>query len=80
MNKKIKFENTVEKREHIFKLKIFFLVFFFFQHSLFANTIVYFSPGDMGGEIGIMLGASLLTFVEFMDLLIFFVYHQLLRI
>ena len=34
----------------------------------------------MGGEIGLMLGASLLTFVEFIDLLIFLVYHQFLRL
>lgn len=33
----------------------------------------------MGGEIGLMLGASLLTFVEFVDLIIFLIYHQLLR-
>ena len=34
----------------------------------------------MGGEIGLMLGASLLTFVEFIDLMIFLVYHQFLRL
>ena len=34
----------------------------------------------MGGEFGLMLGASLLTFAEFMDLIIFLVYHQLLRL
>ena len=34
----------------------------------------------MGGEIGLMLGASLLTFVEFMDLIIFLIYHQILRL
>ena len=33
----------------------------------------------MGGEIGLMLGASLLTFVEFLDLFVFLGYHQLLR-
>ena len=27
-----------------------------------------------------MLGASLLTFAEFMDLILFLVYHQLLRL
>ena len=35
--------------------------------------------GDMGGEIGLMLGASLLTFFEFVDLLANLGYHQLLR-
>ena len=40
----------------------------------------YHYLGDMGGEIGLMLGASLLTFVEFIDLLIFLVYHQFLRL
>jgi hypothetical protein len=34
----------------------------------------------MGGEIGLMLGASLLTFVEFMDLILFLLYHQVLRL
>lgn len=34
----------------------------------------------MGGEIGLMLGASLLTFVEFIDLFLFLIYHQLLRL
>ena len=34
----------------------------------------------MGGEIGLMLGASLLTFVEFIDLMIFLVYNQFLRL
>ena len=33
----------------------------------------------MGGEIGLMLGASLLTFFEFVDLLANLGYHQLLR-
>ena len=36
--------------------------------------------GDMGGEIGLMLGASLLTFFEFVDLFAFLSYHQLLRL
>ena len=40
----------------------------------------YHYLGDMGGEIGLMLGASLLTFVEFIDLMIFLVYHQFLRL
>ena len=39
-----------------------------------------FHLGDMGGEIGLMLGASLLTFVEFIDLFLFLIYHQLLRL
>jgi len=34
----------------------------------------------MGGEIGLMLGASLLTFAEFVDLILFLLYHQLLRL
>jgi len=34
----------------------------------------------MGGEIGLMLGASLLTFFEFVDLFAFLGYHQLLRL
>ena len=34
----------------------------------------------MGGEFGLMLGASLLTFVEFVDLFIFLIYHQMLRL
>ena len=38
------------------------------------------SLGDMGGEIGLMLGASLLTFFEFVDLFAFLGYHQLLRL
>lgn len=33
----------------------------------------------MGGVIELMLGASLLTLVEFIDLLFFLIYHQLLR-
>lgn len=36
--------------------------------------------GDAGGNFGLMLGASLLTFVEFVDLFIFLLYHQLLRL
>ncbi|XP_002170631.3 acid-sensing ion channel 2 [Hydra vulgaris] len=36
--------------------------------------------GNMGGEFGLMLGASLLTFVEFVDLFIFLIYHQMLRL
>ena len=47
--------------------------YFFFSHH-------YYFPGDMGGEIGLMLGASLLTFAEFMDLILFLLYHQLLRL
>ena len=43
------------------------------------NLIFYFL-GNMGGEIGLMLGASLLTFVEFIDLFGFLAYHQLLRL
>ena len=62
------------------------LVQFFYKEM--ANEIVQQEPsfdfyqflGDMGGEIGLMLGASLLTFVEFIDLFVFLVYHQLLRI
>ena len=42
--------------------------------------MVTYILGDMGGEIGLMLGASLLTFVEFMDLIIFLLYHQFLRL
>ncbi|XP_047145155.1 acid-sensing ion channel 1B isoform X2 [Hydra vulgaris] len=64
---------------------IIFVIFFFGDmkkevHEQEATFDFYQFLGDMGGEIGLMLGASLLTFVEFMDLLIFFVYHQLLRI
>ena len=44
------------------------------------NYFVISLSGDMGGEIGLMLGASLLTFVEFIDLLIFLIYHQFLRL
>lgn len=44
-----------------------------------ASFDFYQFLGDMGGEIGLMLGASLLTFVEFVDLIIFLIYHQLLR-
>lgn len=41
---------------------------------------VFVFLGDMGGEIGLMLGASLLTFVEFVDLILFLLYHQFLRL
>lgn len=46
---------------------------------IFLDIFVYIS-GDMGGEIGLMLGASLLTFVEFIDLILFLIYHQVLRL
>ena len=36
--------------------------------------------GDIGGAFALMLGASLLTFFEFIDLFVFLVYHQLLRL
>ena len=42
--------------------------------------LFHFVIGDMGGEIGLMLGASLLTFFEFVDLFAFLGYHQLLRL
>ena len=34
----------------------------------------------MGGQLGLMLGASVLTIVEFVDLFFFALYHQLLRL
>lgn len=40
----------------------------------------FFSAGDAGGVFGLMLGASLLTFFEFVDLIIFLLYHQVLRL
>ncbi|XP_065648379.1 acid-sensing ion channel 1A [Hydra vulgaris] len=36
--------------------------------------------GDVGGQLGLLLGASVLTLVEFVDLFIFTLYHQLLRL
>ena len=34
----------------------------------------------MGGQLGLMLGASVLTLVEFIDLMAFIFYHQMLRL
>jgi len=36
--------------------------------------------GDVGGQLGLLLGASVLTLVEFVDLFFFTLYHQLLRL
>lgn len=35
--------------------------------------------GDVGGQLGLLLGASVLTLVEFVDLFFFVLYHQILR-
>ncbi|XP_057313735.1 acid-sensing ion channel 2-like isoform X2 [Hydractinia symbiolongicarpus] len=45
-----------------------------------ASFNFYNFLGDIGGAFGLMLGASLLTFFEFVDLLTFLIYHQLLRL
>ncbi|XP_066921372.1 acid-sensing ion channel 2-like [Clytia hemisphaerica] len=60
-------------------------LFFYPEMKLTVNQqqqtfTFYHFLGDIGGEFGLMLGASLLTFVEFMDLLIFLTYHQMLRL
>ena len=36
--------------------------------------------GDVGGQLGLLLGASVLTLVEFVDLFFFILYHQVLRL
>ncbi|XP_065684563.1 acid-sensing ion channel 2 isoform X1 [Hydra vulgaris] len=49
-------------------------------HEQEATNDFFQFLGNMGGEFGLMLGASLLTFVEFIDLFIVLLYHQMLRL
>ncbi|XP_066918075.1 acid-sensing ion channel 2-like isoform X2 [Clytia hemisphaerica] len=62
------------------------VVQFFYQEMKEENVIqepsydFYKLVGDVGGQLGLMLGASVLTLVEFVDLFLFTLYHQLLRL
>ena len=49
-------------------------------HHYLIEIINFHVIGDTGGAFALMLGASLLTFFEFIDLFVFLVYHQLLRL
>eukprot|EP00794_Sanderia_malayensis_P005171 gene5171-5823_t len=64
---------------------IVYLIFFFPELRVENVTQTptydfYKLVGDVGGQLGLMLGASVLTLVEFIDLLAFIVYHQLLKL
>jgi len=79
--------NSMNHREleHYVEDNLVEVIFFFGEmsktiHTQEASFDFYQFLGDMGGEIGLMLGASLLTFFEFIDLFAFLGYHQLLRL
>ena len=42
---------------------------FFFFTSYFHLRLSFFPSGDIGGQVGLFLGASILTVLEFCDLL-----------
>jgi len=76
---------STEELESYIEENIVVALFYFADMSKRVNiqeaTLDFYQfLGDMGGEIGLMLGASLLTFFEFVDLIGFLGYHQLLRL
>ena len=44
--------------------------------GLFVLTFIVFA-GDIGGQLGLMLGASVVTILEFVDLFVLFLYYLL---
>lgn len=54
----------------------FFYIFFPCSTGKFERSwslyIFYFFPGDAGGQLGLVLGASFITLLEVIDLLIMF--------
>eukprot|EP00795_Rhopilema_esculentum_P012210 gene12210-2837_t len=76
---------TNSQLEAVIRDNIVYLIFFFPELRVenVKQTVTYDFyklVGDVGGQLGLMLGASVLTLVEFIDLIAFIIYHQILRL
>jgi len=71
-------ENVI--RDNIVYLTIFFPELRVENVKQTPTYDFYKLVGDVGGQLGLMLGASVLTLVEFIDLIAFIIYHQVLRL
>ena len=57
-----------------------YTIVIFFTFSYFSICFTLLFSGDIGGQLGLFLGTSILTYIEFFDLLAMYIYTKYFEI